>query len=493
MAGIGRCIFSFIAGLLSYVQSFFDMDADSDESGADEAAGLQAMASGPVTMPIIEQPMMENNCSPNRNTFTKSKSLHSGGVRPKIKMQSSHMASTPHILQTPLQNENNSLDSYYTMNGLNNQAITSGSHWSMDGNLPNAGVDEFQHDIPLRPSPIRPSRLTTDYTQTPSHPLRAESSMVGASRQKEKKLPTFKSGNSIQFKQFLVKFEMTAVYNRWPHSDWILHLPLCLEGDALEVAMEAMGGVEGNISYENLVEALRKRFDPAERMLQYRSELRHRNRRQNESPEEYGAAVRRVFGMAYPNIPRDASEELLIDKYLEGLGDQELRKHTSLQEPKTLDEAITKVAQYEAVTKEVQDVRPKKPLPMPRQVNQISHQNKEINNNTEMSELMSMMSSLKNEVMEMKTKLTKLENTSVSNQKPRAVIRPWQPTSPRRNNEFSQVPQDVECYRCHKKGHMARYCEERLPGRSQTVTMINGRQPQAEGRATGENATPLLN
>lgn len=66
-----------------------------------------------------------------------------------------------------------------------------------------------------------------------------------------------------------------------------------------------------------------------------------------------------MFAKAYPEIPQEESEGLLIDKYLERLEDMDGRKHVNLKEPATLDQAIATVAQYEAITTEI--YTPRKP------------------------------------------------------------------------------------------------------------------------------------
>lgn len=143
---------------------------------------------------------------------------------------------------------------------------------------------------------------------------------------------------------------MVARYNHWPFQDWAV-FSLSLEGNALETIMLQISW--GQYDYDSLLRTVQWRFNPAHSRHIHRSKLRRRTQRPRQSPEDYGVAMRHMFRKAYPEIPQKECEGLLIDKYLEGFEVTEGWRHASLKEPRTLDEAVTMMAQYEAVTREM--------------------------------------------------------------------------------------------------------------------------------------------
>lgn len=349
--------------------------------------------------------------------------------------------------------------------------------WSLDGNVSDdevspVGPRTSTHkltEVKSRHTPWRPSTETRTFNTT--------SGTLKGNGFKEKKSPLFRRGTGLQFKQFLKKFEMVAHYNGWPMEEWVVHLSLCLEEDALEVAMS----LEEDATYGELVSALRTRFDPMGRILQHRSELRQRKRKSSETPEEYGAVIRRQFNLAYPGIPQEMSEELNVDKFIEGLTDMELKKHVSLQAPKSLDEAIAKVAQYESVAVEVADLRNKKPLPG--RISQVTEVPKET------TEARTALQNLRMEIMEeVRNEVTKAIRDATN----RSQGDQWRQNKAPVRNVPIWNPQ-VECYRCRKKGHIATQCRERFPGRIAEMSRTAGVPTYPTNNGTYSQTTRPLN
>lgn len=67
-------------------------------------------------------------------------------------------------------------------------------------------------------------------------------------------------------------------------------------------------------------------------------------------------------------LSRSQCEDILLDRYLEGLQEIQVQCYTSLRKPRTLDEAITVVAQYEALPQETGSIRRFGEKPPPRRV-----------------------------------------------------------------------------------------------------------------------------
>ena len=75
---------------------------------------------------------------------------------------------------------------------------------------------------------------------------------------------------------------------------------------------------------------LTQRFSPHEREVAFRCEFRNRKRSKSESVSDYDYALRRlhVAQKSFPLMHSDALETCIIDQYIHGLGNFELRKRT---------------------------------------------------------------------------------------------------------------------------------------------------------------------
>lgn len=91
-----------------------------------------------------------------------------------------------------------------------------------------------------------------------------------------------------------------------------------------------------------------KGFIPPGQESASRSELRNRRRDKNESVTDYGYALRRLGCLAFPGIPYDAKEIYITDKFIYGLGSQEIKKHVTFHHLKTLDETISLAVEFES-------------------------------------------------------------------------------------------------------------------------------------------------
>ena len=71
----------------------------------------------------------------------------------------------------------------------------------------------------------------------------------------------------------------------------------------------------------------------------------NRNKKSNEDSTTFGYALRKLAGKAYPHM--QLPEQILVNLYINGLGDKELKRHVYLSKPNTLHEAIKIASTYE--------------------------------------------------------------------------------------------------------------------------------------------------
>lgn len=62
-----------------------------------------------------------------------------------------------------------------------------------------------------------------------------------------------------------------------------------------------------------------------------------------------GYSLKRLAQRAFPNEPNSSLEIHVIDQYLNGLGNYELKKHLTFKHPQTLQQAISCASECEAI------------------------------------------------------------------------------------------------------------------------------------------------
>ena len=286
------------------------------------------------------------------------------------------------------------------------------------------------------------------------------------------------SGNT-DWKDYIRQFQAVAKWNAWDETKMGLQLAMSLSDEALEV----WGSLDDEkcYDYQVLVDVLTRRFCPEGNESQYSLELMNRVCQQEESVTSFGHALRRLASRAYPGHP--VQEEILINLYMKGLPNKEMKRHVYLAKPKSLSEAINLAVSFEAFEKPlfsgaVSD-KIKKPKAVIAAVQGSVDKKKNVpdsNTNENVSP---------NDLTQLTKVMSKMDQTlkqlgeSIKNQS--------KVTNEQRVHRNNRAPRDistVECYRCHNKGHYAKECP--------TNTQQNN-QSQAGGQTVATAPQQSLN
>jgi len=95
-----------------------------------------------------------------------------------------------------------------------------------------------------------------------------------------------------------------------------------------------------DLTYEKLLEKLKRRFGGQGMEEKFQTELRCRRRSKGEPLRELAQDIRRLMAMAYPGKKSSLSEHIARDSFLTALGDAEFELKVREREPKDLDEAV---------------------------------------------------------------------------------------------------------------------------------------------------------
>ena len=152
------------------------------------------------------------------------------------------------------------------------------------------------------------------------------------------KVPTFDGTVSAQFRPWIIQFEAIARHQCWTLGEKVVRLVASLTGPAANLLIGmTMGQLD---DYAFLVARLSRRYDPPEREEAHRAELRARTRRRNESADEFAENLKNLAQRAYTSADQNMLDNLVVEHFREGHGNEELKKHLCLYPSTGLQDLI---------------------------------------------------------------------------------------------------------------------------------------------------------
>ena len=159
------------------------------------------------------------------------------------------------------------------------------------------------------------------------------------------KVPTFDGSNTAQFRPWIIQFEAIARHQGWSAGERVVRLVSSLTGPAANLLIGMT--LEQLDDYNCLRRRLARRYDPPEREEAHRAELRARTRRRNESADEFAENIKNLAQRAYPLADQNTLDNLVIERFREGHGNEELQKHLCLYPSNGLQDLIGACVRFE--------------------------------------------------------------------------------------------------------------------------------------------------
>ena len=158
------------------------------------------------------------------------------------------------------------------------------------------------------------------------------------------KVPTFDGTNTAQFRPWIIQFEAIARHQGWSAGERVVRLVSSLTGPAANLLIGMTLAQLDN--YNFLRTRLSRRYDPPERE-ELRAELRARTRRRNESADEFAENIKNLAQRAYPLADQNMLDNLVVERFREGHGNEELKKHLCLYPSTGLQDLIGACVRFE--------------------------------------------------------------------------------------------------------------------------------------------------
>ncbi|OWF49940.1 hypothetical protein KP79_PYT04030 [Mizuhopecten yessoensis] len=92
--------------------------------------------------------------------------------------------------------------------------------------------------------------------------------------------------------------------------------------------------------YNSIRQCLTQRFNPKERSGAHRCTFRGQKQGKGESAQDFGYSLHRTALLAYPDLSSYYLECQVIDQFINGLNNFEVKKKVTFRHSKTLEEAV---------------------------------------------------------------------------------------------------------------------------------------------------------
>ena len=133
------------------------------------------------------------------------------------------------------------------------------------------------------------------------------------------------NNKSLNWPAWFRHFRVVADVHGWSKDQRALQLLSYLDETAMNVAQE-MGDNDPN-NYDVLVKLLSDRFDPASRVLAFRSRFHGRSRRHHDDTDTFADALAELCRVGYPLSPPELRQELIAEQFVRDQSDPELKKY----------------------------------------------------------------------------------------------------------------------------------------------------------------------
>ena len=210
---------------------------------------------------------------------------------------------------------------------------------------PNVNTQGATYHSPGLPSRYLQPEPELGYETAPPAPPPAPYS--GCRSEKSRMVPDRFDGRTPVL-DYLSHFEACCEVNRWSKEEATQYLAASLRGSAVKLLTQQTGR---RLTYDELVDRLKRRYGPGGKADVFLAELRQRRRGPKETIQELGQTIRDLTVLAYPDFDEDGQDRLARGHFLDAIMDARIREGLFRAQPRTLDEAIEAARNVEAFIK----------------------------------------------------------------------------------------------------------------------------------------------
>ena len=250
------------------------------------------------------------------------------------------------------------------------------------------------------------------------------------------RIPAFQDGDFNGWQQ---KYECVAKVKKWSPEEKALHLPLHLEGEAF--ALYSSLSEKRRESFDDVCVELKRVF--GQKRTQILIEFENLKMDMSKSARTYLVELQKLCKECYPNFNERERDQLVHDRLLKGMPQQYLNHiicNPSLNDSEAIAEVLDKI----------------------------------ISANSTNSCQVAAHEKSTNDIKALQEEIRRLQLTVEKMNQPGNYQGSERPSRSLRNTDDGDR-RDVQCYRCQRFGHTARFCTSRMGNFNGASSRGNGR------------------
>ena len=130
-----------------------------------------------------------------------------------------------------------------------------------------------------------------------------------------------------------------AGWNQWGESEAAMQLAAALRPPASAVMQDLRPYQKQHV--QSIIQVLSSRFAPQGRQIAYRTDYYNRVQIKGESVDDFGRALKDLHRRAFPSKGLEGDDSELIERYAQGLWDEDVQRDVRRAKCSTLEACIT--------------------------------------------------------------------------------------------------------------------------------------------------------
>ena len=253
---------------------------------------------------------------------------------------------------------------------------------------------------------------------------------------------------------YLAHFEMCATINAWNEPQKANFLAVSLKGTAQMLLGDLPVG--GLMDYSVLINELESRFGYAGQSELFRTQVKNRRKRPEESLAELGQDIKRLTARAYPEATPSMRDLLAKGHFSDALTDSEMRMHIYHSKPASLQDTVHLATEWQAFERaELQRTNPH------------DNGNRRPMRTAAVSEPVGTESDMMKQINDLKAELDRMKNGPQDGRNSNSKF-------PKKTYVDGKYPNDKRvCWNCSEEGHFRFQCPHEPKDSFQRSAMTN--------------------
>lgn len=154
---------------------------------------------------------------------------------------------------------------------------------------------------------------------------------------------------SNSWSSYIEYYTRVSEVNGWNDKEKTLWLLVSMTGQASSAVQRL--SEEDKQSFDDVRKKLTEIFQPKAKQNLYKAQFRNKSMIENQDLSEFATQLKLMCDLAHPVLDQAAKDELVLEKFIDGIKPKEIAFQVMSQNCRNLEEALSLAVQYETIDK----------------------------------------------------------------------------------------------------------------------------------------------